>query len=72
MPDIDRLLQEWPPEVEESIKENAIPPADLDCKLSQYLDLGCALLDIPVEDGSRLQSLHLMFSLYAEMCRLSK
>ena len=27
MPDIDRLMQEWPPEVEEMLKETGIPTA---------------------------------------------
>ena len=72
MPDIDRLMQEWPAELEESIRENGIPPADLDCDLIEYVDIACTLMDIPVEAGSRLQSLHLLLSLYAEMCRMSK
>ena len=27
MPDVDRLMQEWPPEVEEMLKETGIPTA---------------------------------------------
>ncbi len=29
MPDIDRLMQEWPPEVEEMLKETGIPTAGM-------------------------------------------
>lgn len=72
MPDIDRLVQEWPPEVDESIRENGIPPSDLDCDLVQYVDIACGLMDVPVEPESRLQSLHLLFTLYAELGRMAK
>lgn len=48
MPDIDYLMQEWPPEVEEMLKECGIPTAEFDCDLSTYVDICCSLLDIPV------------------------
>ncbi|XP_043954392.1 intraflagellar transport protein 46 homolog [Gambusia affinis] len=65
MPDLDSLMQEWPPEVEELLGALQLPPARLACSLPQYADLVCSLLDIPVH-GSRVQSLHLLFSLYLE------
>ena len=40
MPDIDSLMQEWPPEVEEVIQEVAIP-SELDCDLDSYVDIAC-------------------------------
>ena len=39
MPDIDKLMQEWPPEFEELLKEVDLPTADLDCDLSTYVDI---------------------------------
>ncbi|KAM9414390.1 intraflagellar transport protein 46 homolog isoform 2-T2 [Pholidichthys leucotaenia] len=65
MPDIDSLMQEWPPEVEELLGRVRLPPARLDCSLGQYVDLVCGMLDVPVH-GSRVQALHLIFSLYLE------
>ncbi|XP_077445754.1 intraflagellar transport protein 46 homolog [Stigmatopora argus] len=65
MPDIDALMQEWPPEVEESLAGVRLPPARLSCGLPQYCDIVCALLDVPVY-ASRIQALHLLFSLFLE------
>ncbi|KAM6909117.1 intraflagellar transport protein 46 homolog [Xenentodon cancila] len=65
MPDIDSLMQEWPAELEEQLGRLQLPPARLHCGLAQYVDIICSLLDIPVY-GSRIQSLHLLFSLYLE------
>lgn len=65
MPDLDSLMQEWPPEVEELLGALQLPPARLACSLLQYADLVCSLLDVPVH-GTRVQSLHLLFCLYLE------
>ncbi|XP_071389924.1 intraflagellar transport protein 46 homolog isoform X2 [Centroberyx affinis] len=65
MPDIDSLMQEWPAPLEELLGGAEPPGAGLDCPLSRYAELVCGLLDIPVY-GSRIQSLHLLFSLYLE------
>uniref|UniRef100_H3CAK2 Intraflagellar transport protein 46 homolog n=1 Tax=Tetraodon nigroviridis TaxID=99883 RepID=H3CAK2_TETNG len=64
-PTIDSLMQEWPAEVEELLGRLQPPGAALDCSTAQYADLVCSLLDIPVQ-GSRIQALHLLFSLYLE------
>ncbi|KAM3857733.1 intraflagellar transport protein 46 homolog [Diretmus argenteus] len=65
MPDVDNLMQEWPAELEELLGGLELPGAQLDCSLSQYVDVVCGLLDIPVYQ-SRVQSLHLLFTLYLE------
>ncbi|XP_054989721.1 intraflagellar transport protein 46 homolog isoform X1 [Sorex araneus] len=65
MPDIDTLMQEWSPEFEELLGKVSLPTAEIDCSLAQYTDMICAILDIPVYK-SRIQSLHLLFSLYSE------
>ncbi|KAG7164831.1 Intraflagellar transport protein 46-like [Homarus americanus] len=64
MPDIDNLMQEWPGEVEELLKEVNLPTAALELELSAYVDIICATLDIPVYK-SRIQSLHVLFTLYS-------
>jgi len=71
MPDLDTLMQEWPPELEQMLKTmggvggGGLPHAGFDSlDTHTYIDLICALLDIPVYK-SRIQSLHLLFSLYS-------
>lgn len=41
MPDIDALMQEWPGEVEELLKEVNLPTAALELELSDYVDIIC-------------------------------
>eukprot|EP00049_Salpingoeca_infusionum_P010013 m.169862 g.169862 ORF g.169862 m.169862 type:complete len:340 (+) comp14512_c1_seq1:447-1466(+) len=65
MPDMETLMQEWPPEMEALFAKMGAPSADLDVSLQQFTDIACAMLDIPVY-GSRIQSLHMLFSLLAE------
>ncbi|CAK8671810.1 intraflagellar transport protein 46 homolog [Clavelina lepadiformis] len=64
MPDIDDLMQEWPPEMEGLLSQSELPTAQLNCSLQSYVDIVCSILDIPVH-ASRIQSLHVLFSLYS-------
>ncbi|XP_060079832.1 intraflagellar transport protein 46 homolog [Ylistrum balloti] len=71
MPDIDTLMQEWPPEFEELLKEVGLPTAELDCDLAEYVDLVCSILDVPIYKGSphrneRVLALHVIFTLFSE------
>ncbi|XP_077971128.1 intraflagellar transport protein 46 homolog [Styela clava] len=66
MPDIEQLMQEWPPEFEALLSKVRLPSADLDCDLQKYIDMICAVLDIPIYPGNKVQSLHVLFSLYME------
>ncbi|GAA50483.1 intraflagellar transport protein 46 homolog [Clonorchis sinensis] len=65
MPEISTLMSEWPSNFEEVMKKLRLPSSELDCSLKEYVDIVCALLDIPVYN-SRIHSLHLLFSLYLE------
>ncbi|CAG9531373.1 unnamed protein product, partial [Cercopithifilaria johnstoni] len=65
MPNIEHLMQEWPIEVENLLKNEQLPTAALDISLEEYVDICLALLDIPVQK-SRIQSLHVLFTLFAE------
>ncbi|KAF7701245.1 intraflagellar transport protein 46 homolog [Silurus meridionalis] len=65
MPDIDTLMQEWPPEFEELLNKMNLPTADISCDLAEYIDIICGILDIPVYKN-RIQSLHVLFTLYSE------
>lgn len=64
MPDIDSLMQEWPADIEQQLRETGLPLADLDCDLPRYVDIICSVFDIPVYE-SRIQSLHVLFMLYS-------
>jgi len=70
MPDVELLMQEWPPEFEELLKTTTIPSADLECSLSEYVTILSSILDIPIypsnTNNSKIQALHVLFSLYAE------
>ena len=47
MPDIDNLMQEWPEDMEDTLKTTTLPLADLSADLSTHVDIVCGLLDIP-------------------------
>ncbi|CAK9816764.1 Intraflagellar transport protein 46 homolog [Anthophora quadrimaculata] len=67
MPDIDSLLQQWPPEVEEKLNEVELDFTELDCTLPELVDIVSNLLDIPSEEDTRLEALHTLFTLYLEV-----
>ncbi|XP_014290907.1 intraflagellar transport protein 46 homolog [Halyomorpha halys] len=64
MPDIDGLMQEWPPEFENKLNEIGLPLEDLDVDILTYADIICAIFDIPRYE-SRIESLHILFTLYS-------
>lgn len=41
MPDIDSLMQEWPPAFEEKLNQLGLPTGDLDCDLPTLVDIIC-------------------------------
>ena len=58
MPDVDSLMQEWPTQFEELLKEvsilifssiiiylfkTSVPPADVDVDLATYTDIACCM-----------------------------
>lgn len=65
MPDIEQLMQVWPEEFEEILKQVSLPSAELDVELQEYARIVCAMLDIPVHT-SLVQPLHVLFTLYSE------
>jgi intraflagellar transport protein 46 len=65
MPDIDSLLDMWPPEFEKALESLQLPSPDLDLSLAEYAKTLCAILDIPTYENP-IESLHLMFTLYMD------
>jgi intraflagellar transport protein 46 len=64
----DILMEPWPEDFNEAIKNETIvlPDANLDMSLAEYGKLLCSILDIPVHKGHLIESIHLLFSLYME------
>ncbi|KAL0110499.1 hypothetical protein PUN28_013838 [Cardiocondyla obscurior] len=67
MPDIDGLMQQWPPQVEDKLNELQLDLSKLDCDLPQLVDVVCNLLDIPTRKDTQLEALHTLFTLYLEI-----
>ena len=65
MPDVESLMQVWPAEFEELLRNLKVPPAELDVSLEEYAQICCNLLDIPVHKNP-VQSLHVFFTLFTE------
>ncbi|KAE9555995.1 hypothetical protein FO519_000851 [Halicephalobus sp. NKZ332] len=65
MPDIEKLMEEWNPEFDSILRGSKLPTAAIDATTEEFADLVLAYADIPVH-ASRIQSLHLLFSLYNE------
>lgn len=68
MPDIEQLMQVWPPEFEELLKSSEFQLPDmnnLDCDVATFAKMVCAIMDIPVYDKVT-ESLHVLFTLYSE------
>ncbi|KAJ3179598.1 Intraflagellar transport protein 46 [Geranomyces variabilis] len=80
MPDVEKLMEQWPEEVESAFKsgEVDIPPAEIDLPLPDYSQLMCNMIDIPVypsphgakrkdtETRAHVEALHVLFTLYLE------
>ncbi|XP_054167290.1 intraflagellar transport protein 46 homolog [Oppia nitens] len=62
LPDIEQLMQEWSEEFEASLNVNSLPTPDLDCSLEDYINIICAILDIPVH-SSKIASLYFIYLL---------
>ncbi|KAL0244475.1 hypothetical protein GEMRC1_008559 [Eukaryota sp. GEM-RC1] len=65
MPDLENLMQVWPPHIESILDKHDFPPPDAELDIASYLKFACLLLDIPVYDDP-IESAHLLFSLYSE------
>jgi intraflagellar transport protein 46 len=70
MPDFDKLMEEWHPDMEEALKQISFPGADIDMHVADYARLVLAMCDIPVHklgnNKSVVESLHVLFTLFVE------
>jgi intraflagellar transport protein 46 len=69
MPDIDKLMEEWPPAIENLLKDIPFPGPDIDMSPDDYAKAVLAMLDIPVHKGADnkgiIEGLHVMFTLFS-------
>ena len=65
MPDPDRLMEVWPEDFEQVLKQLLLPSPDLDLSIGEYAKVLCSILDIPTYENP-IESLHVMFSLYLD------
>jgi len=70
MPDIDLLMQEWSPEMEQALREIPFPGPEIDMHPSDYARLVCSMVDVPchklANNKSVIESLHVLFTLFSE------
>ncbi|CAN0436715.1 unnamed protein product [Ectocarpus sp. 12 AP-2014] len=65
MPDIEVLMEAWPPEFEEIVGNVNLLTPELDMPLEDYARMVCAVMDIPVYDNI-IESLHALFTTFME------
>ena len=70
MPDIDSLMQEWSPEMEQTLKEIPFPGPEIEMNPGDYARLICNMCDVPCQklanNRSVIESLHILFTLFSE------
>ncbi|KAI6173775.1 Intraflagellar transport protein 46-like protein [Aphelenchoides besseyi] len=65
MPELERLMDEWPSDLDVALRSLVLPTARLDCSIEEFADICLSIVDIPV-NGNRIHALHLLFTLFAE------
>ena len=70
MPEIDSLMEVWPPEMEEAFQSLKLPTEELDFSLEEFCKMACLLVDIPVHTSNTkrnlIESLHVLFTVFSE------
>lgn len=66
--DIDKLMTEWPPEMERMLNQLGFPNAYLNCSLKFYIELVCGVFDIPIgiakSQSDYIYALYTLFNLF--------
>ena len=70
MPDIEALMQEWPPEMEQAFAGTHFPGPEIDMDTAQYAKLMAMMLDVPIHKSPNnrgiIEALHVIFMLFSE------
>ena len=62
-------MQPWPKEMEDALKDGSaiyLPPPSIDLSLEEYAKQLCSIFDVPVVEGSLVNSVHVLFRLFVE------
>jgi intraflagellar transport protein 46 len=65
MPDVEQLMEVWPPDFEETLSRVGLPSPKLEMSLEEYAKTLCAIMDVPVYENI-IESLHVLFTVYME------
>jgi hypothetical protein len=69
MPSLEELMQPWPKEMEDALKDGSaiyLPPPEVELSLEEYAKQLCSIFDIPVVEGSLVNSVHVLLRLFVE------
>ena len=66
VPEIDHLMQEWEPQMQDTLRRNQLPDENLDISIQDFAKVACAILDIPIY-SNHVESLHVLFTLLLEL-----
>lgn len=70
MPDFDRLMEEWPPAIENALRQHAFPGPELDVSAADYVRLIACMLDVPVHQTKNskglVEAMHVIFTLFSD------
>ena len=69
MPSLEELMQPWPKEMEDALNEGSaiyLPPPSIDLSLEEYAKQLCSIFDVPVVEGSLINSVHVLLRLFVE------
>ena len=70
MPDFDKLMEEWPPSIEKTLRDVDFPGPEIDVSLDDYAKIMATMLDIPVHKTQNnkgiIEAMHVMFTLYSD------
>lgn len=66
--DIDKLMTEWPSDMERILNQLGFPSAYLNCSLKFYIELVCGIFDIPIgaakSQSDYIYALYTFFNLF--------
>lgn len=70
MPDFDKLMEEWPSNIENTLRDIKFPGPEIELSTGDYAKVMATMLDIPVHKTANnkgvIESLHVMFTLYSD------
>ena len=66
VPEIGHLMQEWEPQMQDTLRRNQLPDENLDISIQDFAKVAFAILGIPIY-SNHVESLHVLFTLLLEL-----